>query len=975
LKVCTFNAKCDELDYKCCIKDTCYRDECEKPNSLPDSLVAAMMSVALMGTHKKADIYNIQNVKNKCVVEHLLKELCRVKTITDKADVNNDLSLRDTACRLNAFEGLCKDARHVKDALAACGKYKLDYVNLDCDGENTNSVFKEVYKYLNVPEYVAYFDNTSLTLVRKDLCLSPEVKTIPCVDSLVLFFEHCNRKLINVNVDLGGLVNSLKEYGCRKAKVESVVNFLKQHKDCGAVIMAGAMGDFDYDVSQLFFAGDSLVSGTIQQLTSKGICPSVVPSDFPCDLCDPLYETMEFLIKTCNAEQIPYSWLLQYLRVKGCKKCCLYKLVNKCKPKKCVVPNVNDCMKCPVPSPCVSYTGKGRAHLRQKMSKRDKCETVCKDTCKVETKKCDDCNPSKCVIKCKEAYECKSRDNNKYVVKVDQCKDLCEKKSCCGSCSKSKKCESDDLCPPDPCEGFKYCDTVTVLKRDLCLSNTLSRVRDPNDRYTGFYNHFNRKLDCKYPRGMFQAWAMCEDYEKPCPTRVVDNNSELLALDHVLVSDCLKNYVVNVCMTDLCLEKCGKSVKELVMTNALSRIPVCADDATTTDCPTVPDYSGSLVKSFFTNRVYCVTFDFPSKRSTCDVSCGESLHALGLTSLWDAVCSYARCKYGLRESCEGVCVDVCVFADFWLDKHPYLRDFFWDCFEDKFSNKNKTVSEKLADCEDYNFMMCCSKRDYMCEHEFYEHMLCQLSKVDNRDRFVFIVACMQAIFKTARCNDAVSIDPAKVRALLRYLDSCFCDEVKVSGYIASLQKLLANFHANGGNKFPNVVENTGLVNILKDKLGSSVSCSESSSLDVLCSLLGLKSDDVVELLRILDNELASNCVVMELLSRYAVRVVDLEKCAGELAMKRRESGGVDKVKDAIKNIVGDFLHDSVNDDKDCVVEMLSDVSECKMTARDFVSKLLRCVVKENQVETMLCLIGMESLCEKVLFKLTPVAIS
>src|SRR5271154_888730 len=76
LKVCSFNAKCDQIDYKCCVKDLCLEKKCIDRCDVPDSLLAALIAVAILPS--RADIYNIQNVKNKCVVEHLLKEIARV---------------------------------------------------------------------------------------------------------------------------------------------------------------------------------------------------------------------------------------------------------------------------------------------------------------------------------------------------------------------------------------------------------------------------------------------------------------------------------------------------------------------------------------------------------------------------------------------------------------------------------------------------------------------------------------------------------------------------------------------------------------------------------------------------------------------------------------------------------------------------------------------------------------------------------
>src|SRR5439155_1619580 len=126
------------------------------------------------------------------------------------------------------------------------------------------------------------------------------------------------------------------------------------------------------------------------------------------------------------------------------------------------------------------------------------------------------------------------------------------------------------------------------------------------------------------PKGMFQAWAMCEKYHKPCKTsRVIDNNSELLALDHFLVSDCLKNNIVGACLSDLCIEKCGKTAEHWIRHhkhNALVSTPYSGGIFSEGNCLscvgtlfTLPNtannyvfqYGGSVVKSFFTHRVYC----------------------------------------------------------------------------------------------------------------------------------------------------------------------------------------------------------------------------------------------------------------------------------------------------------------------------------------------------------------------------------
>lgn len=957
LKVCSFNAKCDELDYKCCIKDACFENKCGRANKIPDSLVAAMIAVTILPS--RADIYNIQNVRNKCVVEHLVKEIVRVKDITDELD-EDDCScmdpafILDIACRLNSFDFLCPDAVAVKDALASCKICNLDYVDasasavVNCD---SRQITASVLRYKNVSEYNAYYNGTCLTLVKKSLCLCPETHGIPCVDSLVLFFEYNEKRFINVNVNLGDLVNSFDDLGCKKEKVDSIICFLRKYQDCGAVLMTGAFGDLDYDTRQLFFQGDAKIPEIAQRMLANGVSESPVPSDFPCDLNDPVYEVMEFLLKTCNAETIPYTWLLQYLRLKGCKKCCLYKLVCK-DSSKCGKSCRSLCRPCAPKScaPCVApckeerkgHNGSdlhlqlgtsNRSHLRNVLRKTDKhssnhsssrsehsrsehsrsehshsehsdadgstvgsdkgtfksfshgnfggpgcekdcvvaekcccepkCFKVCVDNCPVKYKSCEHCNADKCEIRCKEQYECEC-DQSKHLVRVNICKDLCKKEN---------KCE-ENVCPPDSCDGFKYCDTLTVLKKELCLYNSLNKIEDINNRYTGFYDHFNRCIDCKYPRGMFQAWAMCEEYEKPRKTsRVIDNNSELLALDHFLVSECLKNNITCASLSDLCIEKCGKSVNSLICHKDLKHFnsirknpfvisglgcPVGSSALSIGGVSVVPEdnqfvfeYGGSVVRSFFTHRVYCVNFEFPHKNKGCEVDCGESLHGLGLTSLWSVLC---------RFGCDSV--DIGVFERFGLDAHPYFRDFFWKTYPRRFlttDHGNMDPVNKLAsrfgEC-DNNALVSIQKRHSICEEDFYKHLLCVFSNTENRDQFVLTISFMEALYRVDKMKNLLDCKEAKllsdrclVENLFRFLSKCFVENPKLTDFLShqgELGKLLEG------------------------------QCAKSKH----SALISVDYNKIYCLVNALSFSLKDNCLLMEILCRHAARSLVYGGCRG-----------------------------------------------------------------------------------------------
>lgn len=1040
LKVCTFNAKCDHADYKCCIKDACYRNKNLDASEIPDSLLAALLAVTILPS--KADIYNIQNVRNKCVVEHLLKEIARVKEIMDDVDSTcnscDDLScayLQNVASKLNAFTGLCDEAAALKDALECCNICGLDYVDklATCTDRNTayhelqqqqtdsgRAILSEVMKYKGVEEYNAYYNGSCLTLIKKSLCIVPETKEVPCVDSLVLFFEVNGKRFVDVNLNLGCLVNSFEDIGNKKAKVDNLICFLKKYEDCGAVIMSGAFGDFDYDVSQLIYRGDSTIPEIAQRALANGISTAPVPSDFPCDLCDPVYEVMEFLLKTCHGDLVPYSWLLQYLRLKSCKKCNLFKLVPKCgKGKKCepgcqkvccrVAPSVDDCKRFPDSrNAIVQHKGViNRAELRNRARRADKhedrrdersderrddrhddrhddrrddrhddesdgprehrhgkrcgkecnrpacvpgkkcccepkCVKICENNCQVPLKRCD-CDDSKCEIRCKEPFVC-SCDDSKFKVHVDTCKNLCKdkKKPCCESCASGSRCGDDELCPPDSCDGFKYCDTLTVLKRELCLYNSLDKITDVNNRFTEFYDHFNRCLDCKFPKGMFQAWAQCEEYERPCkPSRVIDNNSELLALDHFLVSDCLKNNIVNACLTDLCIEKCGKDVSCLIREgkdNLLDGMvwsggaaaPVKTMLGAMTGSNANPakytfQYGGSVVRSFFTHRVYCVTFDFPHVKKGCEVECGETLHGLGLTGLWSALC---------KAGCD--CIDIKAFEKFGLDKHPYFRDFFWNCIPRRtcgpcvrpnIDNKNviggsvaNLLTARLGDCSD-DSLICIQKCDSICEEDFYKHLLCVFSNTDSRDRFLITIAFMEALFRADQFKTLLGIEKCKlisdkrlVGKLFLFLSQCFSERINLANFLDG-----------------NIIENVG-------------------SMYLSAVLQDADLGNVKKLIDALASFLKNNCILMEVLCRHAARCLDTG-CSSSCGFGN--NGG--KQVDVVGQLMGLFGY--MDDQESAQVRAILEELVCGGDAKDAICRIVDTVSGDNILSILMAIIN------------------
>jgi hypothetical protein len=965
LKICTFNAKTDKFDHDCCMRDAICESGC-MGKKIPDSLVANMISVAILPD--KPDIINIQNVKNDMVAKHLVKEICRVKSITDKfcsmsvgqIDFANSAQFKyevsEAICELNSFTGLCDDGLRFRDALAKCTKLKLDYIRVECDKCTSEPIFdnshaRELFRYVGVSEYDAFYNCGCLTLIRKDLQINPTIKNIPCVDSLVLFFIYGDRKLINVNVNLGGFSYSTPAVKCKQQLVNRVICFLKEYEDCGALIMSGAMGDLDYDIPQLLYRGDSLTPEMAQQLTSYGIGSNPTPSDFPEDICHPLYKFMEYLLE-CNAEHIPYSWLLQYLRIKMCESCGLSLFSCKCSDEydgpecfsscstecsetdscsselSCTnnIPcstgravdvcckkslHVSDAMKSPLEM-CNAWNGKNRAHLREIIKKCDKkrdcretktgtisdehrgpfgrkcdrpscvpekckpcdpvCKTVCKDKCKIKYN--PPCKPAeKCVFKCEEERKCEPR--NCYKVDVDPCKDLC-KKACCDSCAKTGgNCGGKNKCKENPCEvpeKKSMCDTLSSLKRDLCVVNILDKIQCVDDRFTGFFDHFNPCLDCKFPRGIFQSWVQCKDYDLPkTNTRIIDNNSELLALDHILVSSCLKNYVVCAKLSDPCIELCSE-------TSTFNKYPFYTGPHA--NCNNQfnkpPDYSKARMRSFFTHRVYCADIDLPPVNKQCEVVCSETLNGLGLSALW---CLLDKWDCGI--------ISISTLEYFYLDKHPFFIDFFYNTIHNNFARETNLVGKgemfndlfidtnglllnifKNRTCStSIDRLALIQKKSTITRQEFYDHLSCVFTQTDNRDRFILIIGLMGALVKCL-AKDPCLLKEEQIRLMFFLVSECYNNRVELTNMLQTFIRIVI------GTCNPIYLENKDFISVL-ESVGETISA--------------------------LSECISEDCLLRNLLLKYAIKGLD---CDGDCRFNKNDvfllSEKIDQIIDMIQ---------------------------------------------------------------------------
>ena len=155
-------------------------------------------------------------------------------------------------------------------------------------------------------------------------------------------------------------------------------------------------------------------------------------------------------------------------------------------------------------------------------------------------------------------------------------------------------------------------------------------------------------------------------------------------------------------------------------------------------------YGGSTVKSFFTHRLYCVNFEFHNiSKNMATVSCDESLHSLGLTSLLNTLLSYASSTNDYNSDSVGILT----LQLYGLDKHEYFLNLFWDCVEPMTcgSSSEQTVP-----------LMYIQKKDRISENEFYKHLLCVLSNSKSRDLFVISITFMDAIYRYDSLRSIIS---------------------------------------------------------------------------------------------------------------------------------------------------------------------------------------------------------------------------
>jgi hypothetical protein len=332
---------------------------------------------------------------------------------------------------------------------------------------------------------------------------------------------------------------------------------------------------------------------------------------------------------------------------------------------------------------------------------------------------------------------------------------------------------------------------------------------------------------------------MCEEYALPknkC-NRIVDNNSELLALDHILLSDSLKNSLVNAKLSALKFDNAP-------LGNTLTKLPFVADEcassliapAVSSVSGTVPDYSGRQVRSFFTNRVYCVSLSFSCEPAlVTSVDCVD-LHATGIRSLWCTLNRWGACEVSAEE-----------FKKFGLETHPYFEELFFKTCNNKLINKTfqGRYDRAFGVCRDDDILVRYRLRSSVTESEFYEQLVKEYLDADNRERFVITLGFMVAVIKGFRAGDVPELTLESAALLFEFLDVCYSGKQDLRDYI---------------EKYPNLVGICVTVDV--DDLDNN------GPISVFVS-------EVADLINALSAYLIDNCLVMEVLIRRAADALDI----------------------------------------------------------------------------------------------------
>lgn len=578
---------------------------------IPDKLLAILICINILQI--PSEIYTIQNISNRCVVNYILDEINRICDIIDGQTTISPTMEMD----INDF-GLTGSALDMYNTLTTViNSESYQYTNFDT--------------LLKCTKYYAYTCTSCLTLVRVSTFTNITKYVIPTVDSVFLSMTLNNLLYIVGNVNL-----EIEQSRLRQTQdAYSIITFLKNNA-CDKIILCGAFGDIDYDIKQLLFNGD---------------CKEPqIPSLLPCDITDNVYTSMIHNLK-CNIDDVSYTELFQYQRLLGAS------VINKqCKKK---------------------Y--------------RDYFADYFED------------------------YFCKP---------------------------KKTKCNKDKVCEPkcDYEKKVNYRDPITLLKTCLSLYNTLNDITDTNERYTGFYNTFNKELTCKYPKGLLNGilygLLYCGNYKLPCEKRIINNNSELLASDHILVSECIKPNILNVELSTLNITYFNTDNYSII--NDAKQEFNILNNCCTPQTNYVLQYGGFSINSFFINRTLSTLIAYNTNELEPD---------FGIDALWS-----------ILNPIDGE-VSISVFERFGLDKHPYFYTYFWE-----------PLYNPLTDIKMSEIIMTYQKNEFITESVFKSHLKKVLKDCKFYSRYVADIAFMISLYSTV---PPLTVYNDIINQVYNYFNVCF----------------------------------------------------------------------------------------------------------------------------------------------------------------------------------------------------------
>ncbi|VBB17680.1 hypothetical protein YASMINEVIRUS_143 [Yasminevirus sp. GU-2018] len=785
IKICTFNAMLNGK-IKCipnCVSD--YSDP-----SIPDSIFALCLAIKILPL--KADVIVLQNIKCRDILTHLANEIKRVKCVTDRY-----IKIKSSSCDLREINNAVFSLNSIKFSDKASTEF-FNYVEraklfpikyVDCFEGSASGADKieRFYDYVDVHEYNMFHNMSCAVLIRKTLCIMPQIDNIAGVDSIVAHIDYGSKKftVINVNFERQQAVDVLN-IGINTAKdtkVKNLINYAQRYKNDRCLVLCGAFGSIDYDVPQLAFNNRNNKDTSAYQLEQLKFLltgydkinvadvldfqnNTLIPSVFSNDVSDRMNVVFKKAVDGCSqVRSVPPAWAFHYDRL-------IKHVENKQRVTTCGVSNKDRCVSTQAKKPTDTY-------IDNKLNKNKAMSRILKTN---EFEQYGHGQHERAVTKYfsgkdtfssappKRRYtECTGYDGiqTKCATKntvYEVSEDICEQKDGCDLVSAYGVCETE--------KAIKYCDIVSVVKDELDMYNVLNTVDSVNDRFTGHRKHVSRtpfdanRLGClgsvlrkerDGERGGERAGDSAENVECVENDGIIIDNIELLAMEHILISDCYGDDVIQSYMSNFDVNvRCpnSKCCKERCRESSSLLKPMYDDDNTVH----FHNYDCHTNISLFTDRAYCTLIDTTCKSESY---CDDIYYYASMKTLWDTLVEWGCNKLSL-----------CTFMDVCIDKHCYFVDLFYDLVHADVSCKYLGFCEERDKC---NILLYSDKEFRVKNGVSYDEFCCNMknvyANVDDKNIVTLVLILIEAC---SNCIKSGLIDKSDVDDILNIARKWMC---------------------------------------------------------------------------------------------------------------------------------------------------------------------------------------------------------